>query len=65
MGRYIVSTTKISKKTNDKNTIKREREKLEKDKQRFLNEKRNFEKELRKLKPIPKQKIKSKTPSKY
>ena len=48
-----------------KNNIKREREKLEKDKQRFLREKRDFEKELRKVKTIPKHKIKSKTPSNY
>ena len=50
---------------NDKFSIRKERQRLESDKERFLKERREFERELRKAKEIPKYKIKSKTPSRY
>ena len=44
-------------------SIRKERQRLDSDKERFLKEKKEFERELRKAKEIPKYKIKTKTPS--
>ena len=50
---------------DEKNRIKVERDKLEKEKTRLSQDREKLEKEIRKLRAIPKNKIKVKKPSKH